>query len=107
MPQYAVISYHGPSECPLNNKAVREWAVTALPKLPEIAEKLGVKILLNVHLDPAHKALMLCEGPSAEAVRDMLFTGGWITFTNMELYLVTPLEELLKRANEFPMIYQG
>lgn len=33
---------------------------------------------------------MRFEAPNAEAVRDLLYEGGFVPFTDMECYLVTP-----------------
>ena len=48
---------------------------------------------------------MLFEAPSAESVRDLLFEGGFMQFTEMELFLVTPLPELVARVGEFPTVF--
>jgi hypothetical protein len=105
MPQYAVIQSHPPDICPLTNKAVREFAMKSSQKFPDLARRLGVKVLSELHLDPDHKAFLLFEASSAEAVRDYLLQGGYTHFVNMDFHLVTPVAELLKRADEFPTIY--
>ena len=74
-------------------------------KWPDHAKKLGVKVLSELHLDPDHKAFMLFEASNAEAVRDYLTQGGCVHYLNMDFHLVTPIAELLKRADEFPTIY--
>ena len=51
MPQYAILQSHPPDNCPMTNRAVREFALKNLPELPAKAEKAGVKVLLNIHLD--------------------------------------------------------
>jgi hypothetical protein len=76
-----------------------------LPELPALAKSLDVKVLLNIHLDPGHKALALFEAPNAEAVRDLLVRGGFMHFVDMEFHLVTPIEELAKNIDKFPTIY--
>jgi hypothetical protein len=105
MPQYAVIGTHPPDNCPLTNKAVREFAMKSSQKFPDLARRLGVKVLSELHLDPDHKAFMLFEASNAEAVRDYLLLGGYTHYLNMNLHLVTPIADLLKRADEFPTVY--
>lgn len=58
-----------------------------------------------IHLDPAHKGLMLLESASAETVRDFLVQAGFFHFLDNELYLVTPIAELLKDMDKVPTIY--
>lgn len=60
----------------MSNRAVREMAKKAYEQLPALCKKLNVKVLLDVHLDPNHKALMLLEAPTAEAARDLVMMAG-------------------------------
>jgi len=48
---------------------------------------------------------MLFEAPSAEVVRDLLYEGGFVQFTDMEFYLVTPVPELVARSLDFPTVF--
>ncbi len=105
MPQYAVIQSHPPDDCPMTNRAVREFMNKQFPKHPALAKRLGVKILLDIHLDPDHKAFTLFEAPNAESVRDFLVQGGFTHYVNIEFHLVTPIQELMKQAQEMPTIY--
>jgi hypothetical protein len=105
MPQYAVIGDHPPDDCPLTNKAVREFAMKSSQKWPDLARRLGVKVLSELHLDPDHKVFVLFEASNAEAVRDYLMQAGYTHYLNLNFHLVTPVAELLKRADEFPTIY--
>ncbi|HWB67343.1 MAG TPA: hypothetical protein VG708_11015 [Mycobacteriales bacterium] len=105
MPQYAILQSHPPDTCPMSNAKVRKHALANLPQLDDKAKARGVEIALNVHLDPAHRALMVFDAPSAEAVRDLVFEVGLMQFTEMEFFMVTPLSELVARVDEFPTIY--
>lgn len=105
MPQYAVIGSHPPDNCPLTNKAVRAFAKKAYGQLPKLTKRYGVKILLDIHLDPGHKAFMLFEAPNAEAVRDFLVVAGFTHFLDFEFHLVTPIVEILKHADEMPTLF--
>ena len=105
MPQYAVIGSHPPEDCPMTNKVVRAFAQKAYAQLPDLLKKYNTKLLLDIHLDPSHKAFMLFEAPNAEAVRDVLVFGGFGYFLELEFHLVTPTSELLKHADEMPTLY--
>lgn len=105
MPQYAIIQSHPPDNCPMTNKAVREFAMKQAPKNPALAKKLGVKVLLDIHLDPDHKAFTLFEASNAEAVRDYIAQAGVMHYANIDFHLVTPVAELLEQAEHIPTIY--
>jgi hypothetical protein len=105
MPQYAAIGSHPPDTCPLTNKAVRDFAKKAYAQLPKLAQQLGVKVLLDIHLDPGHKAFMLFEASNAEAVRDLLVRAGFTHFLDIEFHLVTPISEILKHVDEMPTLF--
>ena len=105
MPQYAVIGTHPPDNCPLANKAVRDFLKEAAPKWPELGRELNVESLSWLHLDPNHMSFQLFEAPTAEAVRDYLYRGGQAHYVELNFHLVTPIEELLQRMDEMPTIY--
>jgi hypothetical protein len=106
MPQYAIIISHPADICPLTNKRVREFAKKKSASYAELQQELGVKSVLEIHLDPAHKAFLLFESPTAESVRDYLVRSGYMHYTQMEFYLVTPIAELLKKADQIPTLYE-
>jgi hypothetical protein len=105
MPRYAILQSHPPDNCPMTNRAVREFAMEHLPKIDEYASNHGVRVLAFDHLDPAHRALLLLEAPTAEAARDFVFDAGFVHFTEMEFFLVTPVAELLQRAADMATIF--
>jgi len=105
VPQYALIGTHPPDVCPMSNKASREMAKKAYAQLPSLCEKLDVKVLLDLHLDPNHMAFMLFEAPTAEAVRDLVTMAGFLYFLDFSFHLVTPITEILKLADEMPTIF--
>jgi hypothetical protein len=89
----------------MNSKGARESATRAYESIEQDGKAKHVKMLLNIHLDPAHKAFMLFEAPTAEAVRDCLVGCGFLGFLDIDFYLVTPIPELLKAVEDFPTIY--
>ena len=106
MPQYAIIQSHPPGDCPISSKGARDWMNKMSPQMESIAKKHGVKFVVPyLHLDPSHKGFMLLEAGTAEAVRDFLVQAGLFHFLNNELYLVTPVADLLKQAQNIPTIY--
>ena len=71
-----------------------------------IAEKHGVKrIGQPMHLDPAHKVMVMFEAPSQDAVQDTLAENRLGQVQNVELYRATDLFELFKMAEGLPPLY--
>ena len=105
MPQYALIGSHPPNVCPMTSKAAREAAIKAYAEVEKSAKKKGARLVTDIHLDPDHKTFQLWEAPSAETVRDIMLQAGFFYFLNIELYLVTPVPDLLKEVDKFPTIY--
>lgn len=105
MGQCAVIGRHEANGCPRNSKAAREAAVRAYDALPKLLQQKHAKMLSDLHLDPNHLAFMLFEAPSAEVVRDILMESGFGSFLDLNLHLVTPIPEILKKIGEIPTIY--
>ncbi len=105
MPRYAILQSHPPDNCPLTNKAVREFAMSHLPRMDEYAAKHGVSVVANNHLDPAHRALLVLDAPTAEAARDFVYDAGFMQFTSMEFFLVRPVAEVIQAAGEIETVY--
>ena len=102
MPQYAIIADHTPLTCPGSSKNAAKHAEDALGnKMPKLMAELGISVIQNLHLDPSHKTFMLVEAPSAEAVRDMIFDSGYLQFNNIDFHLVTPIEEIVRRSQDW------
>ena len=106
MPQYAILQSHPPGDCPVSSKAARQWFKKIFPEIENVAKQFGVKFVVPyIHLDPAHKALLLLEAPSAEAARDFVARAGFVQFTDMEFYLTTPVAELYRQIDDLPTVY--
>ncbi len=67
----------------MTNKASREMKKT-YEQLPSLYKKLDAKLLLDLHLDPAHKGFMLFEAPTAEAVRDLVTMSDFMYYLDLD-----------------------
>ena len=95
MPQYIAIGTHEPSQCPGANRVMGQVFQKLLEAAPGIAQQHGVKVVLGpVHLDPAHKIMVLLEAPTQDSVQDLLQANRLGQVQAMELYRATPLADL-------------
>jgi hypothetical protein len=49
---------------------------------------------------------MLLEADKSETVRDFLVQGGFFHFLDSELYLASPIADLVKNINNIPTAYE-
>jgi len=101
VPQYLVIGTHAPEQCPGLNKRMSEIYRDLIAAAPAIGEKHGVKRIGPIqHMDPAHKIVVTLEGPNEDAVLDSLMENRLAQVQAVEIYRLTPLEDMFKRAGE-------
>jgi hypothetical protein len=106
MPQYIAIGSHEPSQCPGANRVMGEVFQKLLEAAPRIAEQHGVRVAMGpVHLDPAHKILIVLEAPTQDAVQDALLANRMGQIQAVELYRATPLPELFAKAQGQEPLY--
>lgn len=52
---------------------------------------MKVKVVTDIHLDPAHKALLILDAPSAEFARDYLAMAKYGTLFASDFHFCNPL----------------
>jgi hypothetical protein len=104
MPTYVAELWHGPEMSPLSNPVARALANRVQERLPGLLAAKGIKKIADWHLDPEHRAFVVLEAPSAEAVRDLLYESGLMGYCDGRIYPARPLSEVHKwaAAQEIP-----
>ena len=105
MPKYVVISNHPPNSCPSSNAKIRERGNKLGVEIPPLMKKHNIKAEVMVHLDPGHKLLWVLEAPNSEAVRDMIYDGGFHQYNDFEFYMASTLEEVTSWTEKLPTIF--
>jgi hypothetical protein len=96
MPQYAVVATHEASQCPGANRTMRDVYQKVVQEAQGLQQKRGVKLALGpVHLDPAHKILVVAEAASQDTLVDHLMESRLAAIQYLEVYRLTPMEQLL------------
>src|SRR5690242_6081353 len=71
MPSYVVRLTHTSDQCPTANSKVRERVVRGAPEIPNLAAKLGVKMVTGpLVLASEHEAVAVVEADSVETVNE-------------------------------------
>lgn len=98
MPTYIAELWHGPEMSPLSNPQSRAFASRAHQLMPGLMAQKGITRLGDWHLDPEHRAILIFEAPSVEAVRDLLYEAGFMSYCDGRIYPASRLSELHKWA---------
>jgi hypothetical protein len=107
MPKYAVLADHTPDICPSANAKTRARAMEGLgAQLPKLLEDGGITFDLQpLHLDPGHRTIAVVDAPNVEAVAKLVFDSGLSQWNTVEVCPVTPVQELMERVDEFPIVF--
>jgi hypothetical protein len=103
--RYIVMLWHPPEVSPLSNRSVREASKKTWSQLPAVRQKYGIEVIAGYHLDLEHKAIVVVEAPSAEAVRDFLYESGFMHWNDARIFLTRPLEEVREWTMKQPTIF--
>ena len=69
MPQYVLRAQHSSDQCPSANANIRDFVMKAVPEIPQIASKLGVKVVIGpLVLGSEHESIAVVEADSIEKV---------------------------------------
>jgi hypothetical protein len=104
MNRYLAELFHDPGISPMANAASRQRARETHELLPKLMAELGVSLVADYHLDPEHRALMVFDAPSIEAVRDVLVRSGFMQYCDGRIYPVSTLKEALERTKDLKPI---
>jgi hypothetical protein len=105
MATFAVIAEHPPQLCPTSNAQTRRMMEEDAPRLPELAERLGVGIVTLRVFGPDHVVLAVVEANDIEAVRDFMFQSRLIQWNTTQIHPTYSLEEALERADGLEAIF--
>jgi len=103
--QFVVIAEHSPDLCPISNSKIREMLKQGSREIPNVAAKLGVKIVtLNV-LGPEHRAIAVVEADNVETVRNFALESRLVQWNTVNIHAAWTLEEALANADKVSPIF--
>jgi muconolactone delta-isomerase len=104
MNRYLAELFHDPGISPAANAAARQRARETHEILPRLMSEKNVSLTAEYHLDPEHRAILIFEAPSVEAVRDVLVQSGFMQYCDGRIYPVSTLKEALERTKDLKPI---
>lgn len=103
--EFVMIARHAPEFCPTSNAKIRQLMKQGAKEIPDLAKKLGVKIItLNVY-GPDHEVLAVVEAAEIEAVREFVMQSRLVQWNTTAIHATWSLEEALAKADTLPTIF--
>ena len=103
--QFLIEAQHPPNLCPAANEEIRKLASEGGQEMPQLAERLGVKLNATYVPITNHKVFVAVEADDIDAVREFAFQGRISQWNTVEIYAVSTLEEAIGRSQELPTVY--
>ena len=103
--QFVVFAEHPPELCPMSNAKTRQMMKQGAKEMPDLAKKLGVKIVtMNVY-GPEHAILAVMEATDIEAVRNFILQSRLIQWNTTKINATWSLEDTLAKLDQLPTIF--
>ena len=103
--QFVISARHSPEHCPTSNAKIRQLFKQSAQEMPEIAKKLGVKVItINVY-GPDHEVLAVVEASGIEPVRDFTMQSRLVQWNTVNIHATWSLEEAMAKADALPTIF--
>ena len=90
---------------PSANQTVREMSAQGAGQMPDLLEKLGVKLEATYVPINNHMVFAAVEADDMASVREFAFQSRLGQWNTIEIYQVSTLEEALAKVTELPTIY--
>lgn len=103
--QFVIVARHSPENCPSSNAKIRELMKQGAGEVPNIAKKLGVKIItLNV-FGPDHEILAVVEANGIESVREFALQSRLMQWNTVNIHATWSMEEAMAKVDDLPTIF--
>jgi hypothetical protein len=103
--QFVVTARHSPEHCPSSNAKIRQLMKEGAKQNPELAKRLGVKILTMSILPTDHEALTVVEADRIEAVQEFAMQSRLMQWNTVSIRPAWGMEEALAKADALTAIF--
>lgn len=103
--QFVVIAEHGPELCPMSNAKVRDLLKQTVADLPNLAEKLGVKLITTNVSGPDHVIYTVAEADNIDAVREFAVQSRLAQWNTTRIHATWSMEEAMSKLEELPTVF--
>ncbi len=103
--QFVIRAQHPPDLCPMSNAKIRQMLKQGAKEFPELAKRLGVKIItMNVY-GPDHVIQAVLEAADIEAVRNFVVESRLVQWNTTSVNATWSFEDALARVEKVPAIF--
>ena len=95
---FVAIAQHSPSQCPGHVKEVYDRISADMPKLPELAQRHGVKPVGQYIMYSSHTTVFVLDAPSYEAAETFIDDTGLLAWSTVDLGQAHTPEEAMKSS---------
>lgn len=103
--QFVITAEHAPEHCPSSNAKIRQLMKQAAKEIPELANRLGLRIITTNFLGPDHEIFIVVEAPSIEPVRDFAMQSRLAQWNTVQVRASWSMEEAMSKADALPTIF--
>jgi hypothetical protein len=103
--QFVVLADHSPDMCPTSNAKIREMMKQGAKEIPNVANKLGVKVISINVFGPEHRLMALLEANDIEAVRNFTFESRLVQWNVVHVHPTWTIEEAMAKADHLPTMF--
>ncbi len=103
--QFVIVARHSPDHCPTSNSKIRQLMKEGSKEIPNIAKKLGIKIITMNVFGPDHEVLAVVEANGIEPVRDFTVQTRLIQWNTITINATWTMEEALAKSDDLPTIF--
>jgi len=105
MPQFVMLARHSPDLCPTANSKTRQLMKQSAKEIPDIAKRLGLKLItVNVY-GPDHEILAVVEASGIEPVREFAMQSRLMQWNTVNINATWSMEEAMDRMDTLPAIF--
>lgn len=105
MATFAVIAEHPPDLCPTSNAQTRQLLKQGAGEIPQLAERLGVRIGTLRIFGPDHIILVVAEADDIESVRKFALQSRLMQWNTVKISATYSIEEAVAMVDEVESIF--
>jgi uncharacterized protein with GYD domain len=103
--QFVLLADHTPDMCPTSNAKIRDMMKQGAKEIPNVASKLGVKVISINVFGPEHRVMALVEANDIEAVRNFAMESRMVQWNTVHIHATWTMEQALEKADHLPTMF--
>ena len=102
---FVLLASHTPETCPTSNSKTREVLLKGAPEMPDLARRLGVKIIAGPLVNREHLVVLVAEAAKVEAIDQFISESGMAQWNSVRVLPSLTMEEGLKEVAAMKPIF--